>query len=73
MIGLLIAIVAVSVVTVTLLAMFDNAQWTAFAADHHCRLTGETRSDFFWSGRVGYHRHWSAYICDDGVTYWRRR
>jgi len=44
---------------------YDYKKWQEFAAQHECRKVGALRAD-----RDG---EWtrSAYVCNDGVTYWR--
>jgi hypothetical protein len=44
-----------------------QARWDAFKATHHCKLVES------WAGNVGTNHEGSktAYLCDDGVKYWR--
>jgi hypothetical protein len=44
-----------------------NARWAAFKTTHHCKLVEA------WAGDAGteLERKDTAYLCDDGVKYWR--
>ncbi len=46
-----------------------NARWAAFKIAHHCRLVEA------WAGEAGTEPKFpsdkTAYMCDDGVKYWR--
>ncbi len=44
-----------------------NARWAAFKSAHHCQLVEA------WAGDAGtqFERGKTAYLCDDGVKYWR--
>lgn len=59
--ALVVLIIAILIVRVH----YDNAKWKDFAREHDCRKTAEIRParDGEWTR--------SAYVCNDGVTYWR--
>jgi hypothetical protein len=45
----------------------QSAQWDTFKASHHCRLVETSAAD----AGTTHESHQSAYLCDDGVKYWR--
>jgi hypothetical protein len=59
----------------------EAEQWAAFAEEHHCKVTekrtpnSSTMTGITSGGNVAFGTITSnpqtAYLCDDGVTYWR--
>lgn len=58
----------------------DQRKWERFAAAHHCRKVAQveagTRVGYAFTGKGGGvavmpEPGKSAYLCDDGITYWR--
>lgn len=60
---------------------YEYEQWSDFAKEHHCKLTqvdnGEVNTGFGITANgnlatvVTTSPRKKAYLCDDGITYWR--
>ena len=65
MVKALIALLVVLVLLIGWAAVVEERKWREFAAEHNCRVVGKRQSE----ATTGYTQ--TAYLCDDGVTYWR--
>lgn len=62
-------------------AIQEQAQWNDFAANHACKVVAKKRGEVFTTTGIGANGQivigtgstsdQTAYLCDDGVTYWR--
>ena len=60
---------------------YEHKQWSDFAKEHHCKLTqvanGEVNTGFGMTTNgnlatvITTSPRKKAYLCDDGITYWR--
>lgn len=75
---ILLAVILCTVVVVA--TYYEHQQWSDFAKEHHCKLTqvanGEVNTGFgITNGNlatvVTTSPRKKAYLCDDGITYWR--
>jgi hypothetical protein len=75
----LIALVVVLVLLIGWAAVVEERKWRDFAAAHGCRVVGKRQGDttvgYTSAGGggtvIGSSSPQVAYLCDDGVTYWR--
>lgn len=55
----------------------DNHEWAVFSAAHNCKIVGKQNGDLMnvinSNGSVGiaFTSDKTAYLCNDGITYWR--
>lgn len=79
MVKLLIALAVALVLVIGWAAVVEERNWQKFAATHDCRVVGkrqgETTVGYTSAGGggtvIGSTSPQTAYLCDDGVTYWR--
>ena len=78
-IGGVIAVLSLVVGVAIFAAAHDADKWQKFAAEHHCRVTQKMDGTLTVAPVIGGNGGVvlnstpgkTAYLCDDGVTYWR--
>ena len=76
---ILLAVILCTVVVVA--TYYEHQQWSDFAKEHHCKLTqvanGEVNTGFGMTTNgnlatvITTSPRKKAYLCNDGITYWR--
>ena len=80
-IGGLLVLIVVVIVAAVVGSIHEAKEWAAFSANHECKVVEKIKS----SSNIGYGMTSNgkmgtvvmtmpekiAYLCDDGVTYWR--
>lgn len=76
-----ILLVVILCTVVVVAKYYEHKQWSDFAKEHHCKLTqvanGEVNTGFGITTNgnlatvVTTSPRRKAYLCDDGITYWR--
>ena len=84
--GIVASIIALLVFAIKL-DIEEQREWKKFSIDHQCKLTSTTQVSYSTGTRIGitgdgqigtvvttnYESGKNAYLCDDGVTYWRNK